>query len=144
VANNIFYTSNPETGAILIWGEEALGECDHNIVVGRFAADGVIGEDAEIARLSLDEGAALRPAEGGREVIDLRGWQQLGWDVHSREALPDELFVDAAEHDYRLRKDSPAIGAGKALPGATDDLLGRPRGEAPADVGCYAAGECPS
>ena len=68
----------------------------------------------------------------------------MGWDVHSREASPDDLFVNMAEHDYRLCKDSPAIGAGKALPDVTDDLLGRPRGEAPADVGCYAAGEGPS
>jgi len=68
----------------------------------------------------------------------------LGWDLHSREALADDLFVNVAEHDYRLCKDSPAIGAGKALPDVTDDILGRPRSEAPDDVGCYAAGECPS
>ena len=68
----------------------------------------------------------------------------MGWGVHSREALPDDLFVDAADHDYRLSKDSPAIGAGTTLPDVTDDLLGRPRGEASADVGSYAADEDPS
>jgi parallel beta-helix repeat protein len=141
VANNIFYTSNPETGAILIWGEEALAGCDHNLVVGRFGGDAVIAEDTEIAHMSLDQGAALRPAEGGSEVIDLRGWQQLGWDVHSREARPEELFVNAAAHDYRLRQGSPAIGAGEVLPEVREDLLGRPRCEAHADVGCYAAEE---
>ena len=144
VANNIFYTSNPETGAILIWGEEALAGCDHNLVVGRFGGDAVVPEDTEIAHMGLAKGAALRPAEGGRAPMGLRGWQQLGWDVHSREARPEELFVNAAAHDYRLRQGSPAIGAGEVLPEVREDLLGRPRCEAPADVGCYAAGECPS
>ena len=144
VANNIFYTSNPETGAIIIWGAEALDGCDHNIVVGRFAADAVLPEETEIAHMSLDQSAAVQPAEGGNEVIDLKGWQQLGWGVHSSEAVPDKLFINAADHDYRLRTDSPAIDASKALPDMTDDLLGRPRGEAPADAGCYAAAEAPS
>jgi parallel beta-helix repeat protein len=141
VANNMFYTSNPETGAILIWGEEALAGCDHNLVVGRFGGDAVIPEDTEIAHMGLAEGAALRPAEGGRAPMDLRGWQQLGWDVHSRGARPEELFVNAAAHDYRLRHGSPAIGAGEVLPEVREDLLGRPRCEARADVGCYAAEE---
>ena len=139
VANNIFYTSNPETGAILIWGKEALAGCDYDLVVGRFGADAVIPEDTEIAHMGLAEGAALRPAEGGRAPMDLRGWQQLGWDVHSRGARPEELFVNAAAHDYRLRHASPAIGAGEALPEVREDLLGRPRCEARADAGCYAA-----
>jgi parallel beta-helix repeat protein len=141
VANNIFYTSNPETGAILIWGEKALAGSDHNLVVGRFATDAAIPEDAEVAHLGLEEGAALRPAEGGRTRLDLRGWQQLGWGAHSLEAGPEELFVNAAEDDYRLREGSPANGAGRALPGVTEDLRGRPRDKARADVGCYDAEE---
>jgi parallel beta-helix repeat protein len=141
VANNIFYTSNPETGAILIWAEKALAGCDHNLVVSRFAADGTIPEETEIAPMGMEGGADLRPAEGGRAPLDLKGWQALGWDAHSRAASPEELFVDPAAHDYRLRQGSPAIGAGKALPEVTEDLLGRPRGEARADAGCYAAEE---
>jgi len=141
VENNIFYTSNSETGAILIWGEQALAGSDHNLVVGRFAADGIIPEETEIAPMGMEGGAELRPAEGGRGVIGLKEWQQLGWDVHSLEATPEKLFVNAAEHDYRLRAGSPAIGAGKALPEVTEDLLGRPRDKTRADVGCYAEEE---
>jgi len=139
VVNNILCTSNTETGAILIWGAKALEECDHNIVVGRFGADAAIPEGTEMAPISLDDGAALRPAEGGRAVMDLRGWQQLGWDLHSREATPNDLFMNAAEHDYRLCQGSVAMGAGKVLPEVTEDLLGRSRDEGRADVGCYAS-----
>ncbi len=141
VANNIFYTSNPETGSILIWGQEALSTCDHNIVVGRFGVDAVITDGAKMAPSSIEQGAALRAAEGGRVVTDLTGWRRFGWDHHSREGVPEKLFVNAAEHDYRLRDDSIAIGAGATLPEVTEDLLGRARSKAHADVGCYAAHE---
>ena len=141
VANNIFYTSNPETGAILIWGQEALVGSDHNVVVGRFAADGTIPEETEVAPMSLEGGNDLRPAEGGGTQLDLAGWQALGWDAHSREATPEELFLDAAAHDYRLRDGSPAIGAGAVLPEITEDLRGQPRDKTRADAGCYASEE---
>jgi hypothetical protein len=141
VANNIFYTSNPETGAILIWGKEALAGSDHNVVVGRFAADGIIPEETAIAPMGMEGGADLRPAEGGSVRLDLSEWQALGWDAHSREASPEELFINTPDHDYRLRAGSPAIGAGKVLPEVTEDLLGRARDKTRADAGCYAAEE---
>ena len=54
-----------------------------------------------------------------------------GYDEHSLQG--DPLFVSPATLDFRLRHDSPAIGAGEAVTHVTDDYLGRkrPAGRAP-------------
>ncbi len=49
---------------------------------------------------------------------------------------PAELFVDAANHDYRLDGESPAIRAGVAYAGIATDLDGTAFAEMPS-VGCY-------
>jgi hypothetical protein len=48
------------------------------------------------------------------------------------------FFVNAAAHDYRLAPGSPAIDAGAAISGITNDRIGvaRPQG-AYLDVGAY-------
>jgi hypothetical protein len=40
---------------------------------------------------------------------------------------PEELFVDPAHGDFRLRPENPAIGAGAPIPEVTTDFNGNPR-----------------
>jgi hypothetical protein len=47
---------------------------------------------------------------------------------------PDPKFVNAASANYRLQSDSPAINAGKPIPGITDGPVGTP------DIGAYEFG----
>ena len=44
---------------------------------------------------------------GGRSWAE---WQALGHDLHS--LYVDPMFVDAANHDFRLKADSPALKMG--------------------------------
>jgi parallel beta-helix repeat protein len=53
-------------------------------------------------------------------------WFKLtGFDEHSIQWEP--MFVSVASLDFRLRHDSPAIGAGVTIEQVTDDFLGRKR-----------------
>ena len=44
------------------------------------------------------------------DILDLSGWQKLGYDVQG--IIADPLFMDADAHDYRLSPDSPARSLG--------------------------------
>jgi hypothetical protein len=59
----------------------------------------------------------------------------------SNNLLTDPGFVNAAAGDFRLRFDSPAIGAGESLPEVAVDIEGtrRPQGSA-YDIGAYEFG----
>ena len=48
----------------------------------------------------------------------------------------DPLFVDAANDNYRLRDDSPCIGAGTREDAPAEDIEGNPR-KTPPDMGAY-------
>jgi len=56
---------------------------------------------------------------------------------HNLPETIDPRFVDALEHDYRLRSDSPAINSGTSLPPYTNGSVGVP------DIGAYEFGAPP-
>ena len=63
--------------------------------------------------LDLRVNCRLIPEPSGLLTWD--EWRKTGADAHS--VLADPLFVDAANHDYRLRPDSPALKLGfKPIP----------------------------
>jgi len=54
-------------------------------------------------------------SEGGkrnRRRYNLAKWQTLGWDKNS--LFADLLFIDPANHDSRVRSESPALKVGFA------------------------------
>jgi len=68
-----------------------------------------------------------------------------GWAANSLVADPGFVAFDRARtsaNDYRLRKDSPAIGAGIILPGEFEDPL-RPAGDKRPDIGAMPLGSEP-
>ena len=115
--NNIIYNHHPARGVILTYSSSVSGfESDYNVVQ---AGD----------RFSVD---------GGSTRISLSEWQQHGWDLNSIISTPEELFVDAESHDYRLHPGSPAIDAGTTLEEVTEDFDGTPRPQGEAyDIGAY-------
>lgn len=113
--NNIFLSDHAWRGSINIAAGDAPGlQSDFNIVSDRFTID------------------------DGESALTLAEWQALGYDSHSFSATAKEPFVSVANDDYRLSSDSPAIDAGKTLPGVTTDIDGtaRPAG-AGYDIGAY-------
>lgn len=115
VYNNIVYSDHAWRGSILIAEPDLSGfESDFNVLVDRMSVD------------------------GGNSTLDLAAWQALGYDGHSFIAAPEDLFLDPAAHDYRLKPGSPAVDAGVPLPDVPVDLTGasRPAG-AGFDIGAY-------
>ncbi|MHC4713940.1 MAG: putative Ig domain-containing protein [Planctomycetota bacterium] len=115
--NNIIYHENPdaEGGSICIPAVAEVGfESDYNVLADRFGID--------------DNAVMLTFAE----------WQARGYDAHSFQATPEELFVDAKAGDYHLKNGSPAIDRGTELAHVRTDLDGvsRPYGGG-WDIGCY-------
>ncbi len=115
ILGNILYTARPVRGSIAIWSPAAAGfVSDENIVVDRFSAD------------------------NDSTIIPLAAWQAAGHDLSSVVSTPDQLFVDAANGDYRLKPGSPAIDRVTPLAQVMGDIDGtsRPQG-ARSDAGAY-------
>jgi len=91
VRRNIFSFTKGNALRVRSWDEKVMTECDHN--------------------LYWMPGADLAKAEG---AVTPKGtwsqWQAAGFDTHS--IIADPLFVDAANDDYRLKPDSPALELG--------------------------------
>ncbi|NQT16586.1 MAG: hypothetical protein HQ582_27755, partial [Planctomycetes bacterium] len=75
-------------------------EFDHNCV---WAPEGI------------DPKFDLTLTPSARKLLSWKAWKATGKDEHS--LFADPLFVDPANHDYRLRPESPALGLGfKQIP----------------------------
>ncbi|MCB0213632.1 MAG: right-handed parallel beta-helix repeat-containing protein [Anaerolineae bacterium] len=122
VFNNILLNNHSWKGSILIAAPNLSGfESDYNIVVNRFNTNGYNADNTN--------------------GLDLTGWQALGYDTHSIIATANEIFVDAAAGDYRLKETGSAVDAGITLPDVPTDIDGnsRPAGSA-FDIGAYEYG----
>lgn len=111
VKNNIFI--HPGTrGSVTTYSTAAL-QSDYNTVVNRFSRD------------------------DGNTFITLSTWQAAGQDQHSVVSMPEALFADLVNNNYRLKTGSPALNAGTAVSVSEDiDGISRPQGSA-ADIGCH-------
>ena len=121
IFNNILLSDHAFRGSITIPSASLTGfESDYNIVVNRLSAD------------------------DGNSNMSLAAWQGLGFDAHSFIATANNLFVNPAAHDYRLKAGSPAIDAGRTLADVPTDLEGKPRPIGAAfDIGAYEYGTPP-
>lgn len=122
VLNNILINLHPFRGSIVVAADALDGfVSDYNLVVERLSPDG----DATI--------------------LDLAGWQGLGYDAHSLVADPQSaLFVGYQSADFHpLNATAQMVDAGSSAVNSvvTSDLDGtaRPHGAA-YDIGCYEGG----
>lgn len=122
VLNNILINQHPFRGSIVVADDALSGfVSDYNLVVERLSPDG----DAT--------------------VLDLAGWQSLGYDMHSQVAdAPGALFTAPQSGDFHaLDANAQQVDAGTASVAnvVNLDLEGniRPQG-AGYDIGCYEAG----
>ena len=114
VRDNVLLNLHPTHGAIAIDASSRAG----------FAAD----HNAETARFSIN---------GGATVIDLAGWQALGYDAGSFATTPAALFLVPGS-DFHLLPGAPAVDAGSAAGAPARDLDGNPRPVGAAvDIGAY-------
>lgn len=121
IKNNILYNAHSFRGAITIYSGSASGfESDYNIIIPRFSAD------------------------DGDTNMNLSQWQARGYDLHSATATLDQLFIDPAALNFRLKTTSPAQDFGTVLADVTEDIEGvaRPQGSKH-DAGCYETGLSP-
>jgi|GEM_PF-2497089 len=115
VYNNILLHENKSRGSISIALDCLPGlRSNHNIVTNRFTTD------------------------RGNSRIDMLQWRTATKnDRDSIVAAPRELFVDSLAHDYRLRENSPAVGAGASYRTPAVDLAGNSRPPRQSDIGAY-------
>ena len=122
VLNNILINQHPWRGSIVIASSALPGfVSDHNLVVNSLSPDG----DATI--------------------LDLAGWQALGYDANSLVADPQAvLFADPlGGHFQPVGPGAQMVDAGTSAVSAivTEDLDGLPRPQgAGFDIGCYELG----
>lgn len=121
VLNNILINQHPWRGSIVIAADALNGfVSDHNLVVESLSPDG----DATI--------------------LDLAGWQALGYDLNSQVVLPmPVLFASPGTADFHpIDGNAQMVDAGtSAVSGVVSidlDGLARPQGTS-FDIGCYEA-----
>ncbi len=97
--------------------------CDHNLFHSATDATSVMVLGEQVTRMTLDQLRTEYPY----------------WADSTLDATPG--FVDAKHLDFRLRSDSPAVGAGAVPPEVPTDITGTPRpGTGTVSLGCYEGG----
>jgi hypothetical protein len=120
-----------DLGDNAVWNNILLNEGDN----GSIGLDGTAGfasaHNAVVDVFTPDRDDTL---------LDLAGWQALGYDEGSFVTTPAALFTDAAGGDFSLIDGAPAVDAGLAsflgLDAPTTDLAGTAR-VPPPDMGAY-------
>ncbi|HND51952.1 MAG TPA: Calx-beta domain-containing protein [Pirellulaceae bacterium] len=119
IVNNILLNKNPNRGSITADDSSRVGlVSDHNIVVDRFTAN-------------------------GWQTIDFAHWKAIsGQDANSVLSTPEDVFIDPAAGDYRLKTSSPALDAADPQFAPAVDVYqhARPYGAGP-DIGALEAGQ---
>ena len=99
VLRNIFYQSEPAASLYSLhigWTDQTLAQSNHNLFF-----QGAQG------RYALQDN---RRVGEGEKITAFEQWQRLGYEADS--VIADPMFVDAAQDDYRLKPDSPALKLG--------------------------------
>jgi hypothetical protein len=91
-------TANQRASFYYVWGAPLDGPFEEQV------DDNVFFSDAGEFRAEYGTRA------GRPNTYSLKDWQALGYDQHS--VYADPLFVDAAQGDYQVRPDSPALKLG--------------------------------
>ncbi|WP_269542802.1 choice-of-anchor Q domain-containing protein [Cerasicoccus fimbriatus] len=135
VENNTFVNC----GAYPIWFQskrETDGSVARNNIIAYFDRERVVKKHGWKAAES-----GIRNNLHPKQAVDTENnlfWQTLDRGYDTTSITADPLFVDPANHDYRLRPGSPAINAGVTIADIKTDLRGVARPEGGAyDIGCY-------
>ena len=110
-------------GAIYSTGDSRYLKMVNCLIVG----NSTVGDDGASVKLSYSDG------------VDTCLFDLPGDDVGSNGIVGDPKLADAANGDYRLTADSPAVDAGVSVGGSWTDLDGVTYATAPA-IGCYGFG----
>ncbi|MDY7080243.1 MAG: right-handed parallel beta-helix repeat-containing protein [Chloroflexota bacterium] len=143
IVNNTIHV--PADGYWCVRITEDLGDnvVFNNILMNDYAYGGSIALDSTAGFASAHNAVVDRfTPDRSDTIFTLAEWQALGYDAGSFIAQPDDLFVNVAAADYRLKAGATAIDAG--LPefeghlAPTQDIVGvgRPVGAA-IDIGAY-------
>jgi parallel beta-helix repeat protein len=144
LGNTIVFPANVGFWAVSIVGGSTGTKLFNNVLYRQASGSyGSIGIDPDcVTGFESDYNAVVdkfnRNTFNDAPVTFAQWKAQTGQDAHSFLATPAQLFVDPANHDYRLKAGSPAINAGINRSDLTTDILGnsRPSGGA-TDVGAY-------
>ncbi len=97
---NIIYLTNPDAVPVAsLWFT-----CDENSLPLESDYNLIYHTEGKELRLNWEKQVF------GKDLNTFEDWKQLGFDTHS--IIADPLFVDAENHDYSLRPDSPAFKLG--------------------------------
>lgn len=134
IVNNIIMHQDANKGGLMIGEKECthFWDCnglfeDNEAIKEIFSDYNIFGDYANIVTLN-----------SGVTTMDLRKWQSKGQDIHSEMSTLNDLFLSAADRDYRFSRVSFAIDRGMDLDLIKDDFEDnvRPFGNS-CDIGAF-------